>query len=283
MDVGRIRTIKPEFPQSESMGRVSREARLCFIMLWTLCDDEGRTRANSRMLASLLYPYDDDAKGHLEGWLLELEREGCIQRYSCESDHYLQVLNWLSHQKIDHPSKSKYPTPRESSRDFAEPSIKIALDQGSRIKEGTKEHSEESTPEFLHPNQFANKLLEEIRFPQTTGNIRSVAAAIECEVKAGMSKAASYEFVLAGTLDGIDQGCEINTFFFTDAKYRVENRRNGNGGPSKNQQRIENNRKAILVGLGIVAEHGPDQPDLQDRDAAGGDSGLAKRAVRGKH
>jgi hypothetical protein len=73
--VARIRTIKPEFPQSESMGNVSRDARLLFVLLWTLCDDSGRTRAASRMLASLLYPYDDDAPGLIDGWLGELERE----------------------------------------------------------------------------------------------------------------------------------------------------------------------------------------------------------------
>ena len=54
----RIRTIKPEFPQSESVGRLSREARLLFLLLFTLVDDAGRSRAASRMLASVLYPYD---------------------------------------------------------------------------------------------------------------------------------------------------------------------------------------------------------------------------------
>jgi hypothetical protein len=74
----RIRTIKPEFPQSQSTGRVSRDARLLFILLWTIADDVGRTRAASRMLASLLFPYDDDAPALIEGWLAELERELCI-------------------------------------------------------------------------------------------------------------------------------------------------------------------------------------------------------------
>ena len=84
--MARIRTIKPEFPQSESMGRVSREARLCFILLWTICDDSGRTRASSRMLASLLYPYDEDAGKRIDGWLEELESENCIVRYEVEGN-----------------------------------------------------------------------------------------------------------------------------------------------------------------------------------------------------
>jgi len=141
--MGRIRTIKPEFPQSESMGRVSRESRLCFILLFTLADDSGRLRGNSRMLASLLYPYDDDAKKHIDTWLSELHREKCIERYEIDGDSYVQLNNWLNHQKIDKPTASKIPPPpdiREDSRGLADDSRKIALDQGmdqgkERIKE----------------------------------------------------------------------------------------------------------------------------------------------------
>lgn len=109
--MARIRTIKPEFPQSESMGRVSRDARLCFIQLWTIADDAGRLRGNSRMLASLLYPYDDDAKDLMDGWLTELEREGCIDRYQSDGATYIQINAWTEHQKIDKPSQSKIPEP----------------------------------------------------------------------------------------------------------------------------------------------------------------------------
>jgi hypothetical protein len=119
--MARIRTIKPEFPQSESMGRVSREARLCFVLLWTICDDSGRTRASSRMLASLLYPYDDDAGKRIDGWLTELETENCIVRYEIEGNTYLEVRNWLNHQRIDKPSASKIPPFAEASRILANP------------------------------------------------------------------------------------------------------------------------------------------------------------------
>lgn len=133
--MARIRTIKPEFPQSESMGRVSRDARLCFIMLWTIADDEGRLRGNSRMLASLLFPYDDDAKKHIDSWLDQLSHEGCIDRYEIDGTSYLQVNNWREHQKIDKPSASKIAPPHAKSRTFATPRESSSLDQGSRIKD----------------------------------------------------------------------------------------------------------------------------------------------------
>lgn len=117
--VARIRTIKPEFPQSESMGRVSREARLTFIQLWTLADDAGRLRGNSRMLAALLYPYDDDAPARIGSWLGELENEGCIHQYAHQGSQYLQICNWLNHQKIDKPSRSRLPACHERPDLFA--------------------------------------------------------------------------------------------------------------------------------------------------------------------
>ncbi len=136
--MARIRTIKPEFPQSESMGNVSRDARLTFLELWTIADDEGRLRGNSRMLASLLFPYDDDAPQLIDTWLSELEKEACIVRYKSGGQNYLQICNWLIHQKIDKPSKSKIPQFDESSRTFSKPLEMSSEDQGSRIKDRRK-------------------------------------------------------------------------------------------------------------------------------------------------
>lgn len=128
--MARIRTIKPEFPQSESMGQCTRDARLTFLLLFTMADDSGRLRANSRMLASLLFPYDDDAKKHIESWLVELEKVNCIQRYQVDGDSYLAINKWSAHQKIDKPTPSKIPAPPEHSRDLANP-----LESSSRVAE----------------------------------------------------------------------------------------------------------------------------------------------------
>lgn len=147
----RIRTIKPEFPHSESMGRVSRDARLTFVELWTLVDDSGRARGNSRMLASLLFPYDSDAPELIGSWLEELEREGCIIRYraGANGSEYVAVTEWNEHQRIDKPSKSKFPPPpepdsenvRESSRAFVEPSEKLLVGPGP----GSEDQDQEGT------------------------------------------------------------------------------------------------------------------------------------------
>lgn len=154
--MARIRTIKPEIVQSESLGRVSREARLCFVLLWTQADDAGRLRANSRLLASLLYPYDDDAANLMDDWLDELEAEGCVRRYVVNGNTYLDIPNWRDHQKIDHAKDSKLPEyseavakRREDSREERRPSRQISQDQGrDQGREGTKERAADAAREF---------------------------------------------------------------------------------------------------------------------------------------
>jgi hypothetical protein len=136
--MGRIRTIKPEFPQSENIGKLSRNSRLLFVQLWTIVDDSGRSRAASRMLASLLYPYDDDARDLIDGWLEELESGGHIRRYDVGGSHYLEIIKWLEHQKIDKPSASRLPsfdegspiTRETSTTDLGPVPRTIDLDQG---------------------------------------------------------------------------------------------------------------------------------------------------------
>lgn len=181
--MARIRTIKPEFPHSESMGRVSRDARLLFILLWTLADDSGRMRGSSRILASLLFPYDDDANEKIDGWLDELEAESSIVRYMVETHTYCEILNWQSHQKIDHPSKSKWPNFDQSSRDALEASRGLPKssarikDQGSRTKDQGPKDQRTSVRRLgkttIEPEWFADF---KNRYPERSGGMNWRAA-----------------------------------------------------------------------------------------------------------
>jgi hypothetical protein len=137
--VGRIRSIKPEFPQSETTGALSRDARLLFIQLWTIVDDEGRARASSRLLASLLYPFDKLPDELMDEWLDELEEQNAIRRYVVNGTTYLEIVNWLIHQKIDHPGKSRLPA---SSDILASPRETLATDLGPRTIGPRKERVE---------------------------------------------------------------------------------------------------------------------------------------------
>lgn len=157
----RIRSIKPEFWESESLGRVSREARLLFIGLFSCCDDQGRARASSRLLASRLYPYDDDAFKKLPAWIAELQKEGCIRIYQVDGESYLDIPKWLNHQKIDKPSASKLPQfdeSREDSRGFEKNFSGMGTgnrEQGEEQGTGNKEPEVASAPRarFVPPTR----------------------------------------------------------------------------------------------------------------------------------
>src|SRR5471030_3026613 len=106
----RIRTIDPHFPRTPSLSRVSREARLFFILLWTLADDSGRLRLDHERLKDQLYPFDDDAPLLLPVWIGELESARCIELYRVDDIEYLRVCKWRQMQTcIQRPTRGRLP------------------------------------------------------------------------------------------------------------------------------------------------------------------------------
>ena len=162
--MARIRTIKPEFAQSESLSRCSRDARLAFVLMWTLADDYGRLRGNPYLLAGTMFPYDKDARELIEDWLEELETQGCIRRYVVDQDHYIEICNWSKHQRIDHPSLPLFPTPPGSDlasprESLAKPSralAKVSAGKGRGVDQGSGTMDQGSgTMEVERPPQRA--------------------------------------------------------------------------------------------------------------------------------
>lgn len=131
----RIRTIKPDLPQRADLGACSRDARLLYLLLKTLVDDEGRARGGARLLASLLYPYDDPAALAVGRWLAELAAAGLVTTYAVAGAEYVQLEAFRADERIDHPTASKLPPPPavpEPSRTLAkvsEPSENKPLDR----------------------------------------------------------------------------------------------------------------------------------------------------------
>lgn len=205
------------------MGNVSRDARLTFIQLWTIADDEGRLRGNSRMLASLLFPYDDDAPALIDGWLKELETEGCIVRYKSGAQSYVQLCNWLTHQKIDKPSKSKIPPFDESSREVAKPrevsSEEGIKDQGEEGK-GSKELVErrDASPDRDAPEKifaYWQKTMDSPRAVFDDKRRKLIVTALKTYEPRQLCEAI--------------KGCERSDFHMARGKYAGNNKQNGLG------------------------------------------------------
>lgn len=150
--MARIRTIKPDAFTSDSLSSVSVLARWTFAGLWTYCDDEGRGRADSRLVKAALFPIDDATTlRQVEKALDELEAISAICRYEADGKPYLHCPNW-DHQKINRPSESRLPEcSRETHGGLSEDSLRCV--DGNR--EQGKEQGSASAPERVSdPERF---------------------------------------------------------------------------------------------------------------------------------
>lgn len=156
--MARIRSLKPEIHQDEAVGILTDAAYRLFTGLITQADDHGRQKGSSRLLASLIWPYQNKPVSEVEEHLTELEDVGLIIRYFHSGQPFIALPTWAEHQRVDNAGKTKIPSPEDAdgkqpesqgspdSRNFAanrrEPPRLAAGEEG--IKEGIKEQGVES-------------------------------------------------------------------------------------------------------------------------------------------
>lgn len=143
--MARIRTIKPEFWEDETIGLLSREARLLFIACWTAADDEGRLRWAPPYLKATAFIYDDDIDAdRIAEIMTELEEAGVVAAYRGPKgfERYAHVVNFSRHQVINRPTPSRLPPP--DSRN-----VHGGLPEDSKAESETEKSREkpEKTPE----------------------------------------------------------------------------------------------------------------------------------------
>jgi hypothetical protein len=108
----RIRSVKPEFWYDELLVRQPRDCRLLYIAMWNEADDFGRLRGRPDYLHGVLFPCDP---GDWFDKMLEiLEKTRRIARYVVDDETYYVILKWSEHQKINHRSLPKLPSPPDS-------------------------------------------------------------------------------------------------------------------------------------------------------------------------
>lgn len=114
--MARKRMIDPGFWIDEKLGTVSPFVRLLFMGLISNADDEGRLPGHPALIKSQIFPYDVDITVQLvDEWLNQLQELGIITIYTMDNQTYIQIKNFLKHQTINRPTKSKYPAPPEPS------------------------------------------------------------------------------------------------------------------------------------------------------------------------
>lgn len=108
----RDRMLRSGFWDDPKMGRLSRGARLLYAGTWNLADDVGNVRIEPAFLRANLFAYDDDLTlKEVDSWLAELLTLTRLVPYEVEGERYAQIPKFLVHQKIDRPSKWRWPVP----------------------------------------------------------------------------------------------------------------------------------------------------------------------------
>ena len=100
--MARARNIKPGFFTNDELADLPPLGRLLFIGLWTVADREGRLEDRPRRIKAEVLPYDEC---NVDDLLSVLEHCGFIVRYRVDEGAYIQVLNFLKHQK-PHPNEA---------------------------------------------------------------------------------------------------------------------------------------------------------------------------------
>ena len=117
--MARKRMIDPSIWQSEDFGKLSTLAKIVFIGLFSLADDEGRGRCNPVYLKSTLFPYEENIRSaDIDKTLSEISSNMSVVLYSCDGSSYYSLLSWDTFQKIDRPSQSKIPGYNENTMEL---------------------------------------------------------------------------------------------------------------------------------------------------------------------
>jgi hypothetical protein len=110
--MARIRSIYPSFAHDAKVKRLTRDARLTFLLMLCEADDDGRMPGSGKWLAGTLYEDDEDVTpAKVLRWVGQMVREGMVSPYEVDGAKYLAIVNFKTYQRPKHPTPSKLPPP----------------------------------------------------------------------------------------------------------------------------------------------------------------------------
>ena len=116
------------------MCALDRDVRFTFKGLWeVMADDAGRFRADPRLVKAQVWPLDKDITFRkVEKFLKVLADRRRVVLYEVDAVPYGLIVNWLRHQRIDHPTPSIIPPPPD-------PSAQVPREQLVRTSRSSRE------------------------------------------------------------------------------------------------------------------------------------------------
>lgn len=203
----RIRTIKPEFWQSEDLAEVSDKAKLLAIGLLNMADDEGYLKCHAALIKSQIFPFIEGSL-NIHGMLVELSNASYITLLKgSDGKDYLLVNNFNKHQKVNRPTPSKI----RSALEFTEQSLsdhkQLTVGKEGKGKEGKgRERNDLSTGVDL-----VNKIFDfwVIQMGKQTGSTKLTtkrSKAIQARLKDGYTEDQIKSAIVGCSLDPFSMG-----------------------------------------------------------------------------
>ena len=161
--MARKRMIDPNIWQSEDFSKLSTLAKLVFIGLFSLADDEGRGRCNPVYIKSTLFPYEEGIRSaDIDKTLSEISSNMSVIFYSCDGSNYYSLFNWNTWQKIDKPTDSKIPEFNENNKEIRRLFVEGSSNT-SRAFSPNKNRIEKNKNMNKKEKEFVPPTLEEVK------------------------------------------------------------------------------------------------------------------------
>lgn len=144
--MARRRMIDPEFWLDEDLAKVSAYARLLYIGLWNICDDNYATFPEKLgWLKIQIFPYEEVNMGKL---LQELSESGRILLFEQKGEKYYFIKNFFRYQRVDKPSLPKYPKYPGLLQDYS-PTTLAKVSKLSKLSKGGYNKFKEQREQLL--------------------------------------------------------------------------------------------------------------------------------------
>lgn len=134
--MARARNIKPAFFMNEDLVELPFQDRLLFIGLWTLADREGRLEDRPKRIKMEIFPADDVK---VDESLTRLASTGMIVRYQVNGSRYIQIVNFLKHQRPHGQEKPSEIPPFQG--DLASKSERLTTKVVTGYDQGDNQHA----------------------------------------------------------------------------------------------------------------------------------------------
>ena len=115
--MARQRFIHPSLWTDRDFGRLTPDAQLLFIGLFSNADDQGRISAEPGYLKVIIFPY----RGDLSSEQVTIIRDEVasvlptVRLYQVDGNEYISLTRWKRHQKPRYPRPSRIPPQRNHS------------------------------------------------------------------------------------------------------------------------------------------------------------------------